>query len=233
MTEEAIAAGRAQICLSASQGLTRVEARIRGQVQAICDFFDVAPVERIWSRQLVSIRCAAAEYGANVDEILRWTASLTHLAAFEHADGVSPISLMRDIDEMHEALQQSGLEQQHKRRWNREQDQQEKSRRKRTSVGSEYAKKVRLVLCRDRLETGEHVENMLTSINIAYHWLDAAQLVHRLRDEFPSVYDLWLERFDGNEQEFRSGISGDLDEWSMDELFEVLVNKAPAPEGDG
>ena len=61
---------------TASQGLTRCEDRNRDQLQRICDFFGVHPVERLWSRSLLATQKSADELADMLRYIIQTTTPL-------------------------------------------------------------------------------------------------------------------------------------------------------------
>lgn len=61
---------------AASQGVTRCEDRNRRQLQRICDFFGIHPVERLWSRSLSDTQNVADEYVEMLRYIIQTTTPL-------------------------------------------------------------------------------------------------------------------------------------------------------------
>jgi transcriptional regulator with XRE-family HTH domain len=91
-----------------SQGLTRCEGRNREQLQRLCEFFGVEPVERLWNRGLLESQEAADEYADMLRFIIQATTAESNHSYYD-VDGVDTIALMRQVRQAYEiVVKQSG-----------------------------------------------------------------------------------------------------------------------------
>jgi hypothetical protein len=79
-----------------SQGLTRCEDRNRDQLQRLCDFFGIHPVERLWSRRLTELQNTADEYVDMLRFILQSPVPLDGIGV-RRIEGVDGESLKQQI----------------------------------------------------------------------------------------------------------------------------------------
>lgn len=87
---------------TASQGLTRCEDRNRRQLQQICDFFGIHPVERLWSPSLSQTQSLSDEYAVMLRYIVQTTTPLDGIGRMQR--GVNPDGLMALIRQSYEVL---------------------------------------------------------------------------------------------------------------------------------
>ncbi|EMB18010.1 helix-turn-helix domain-containing protein [Rhodopirellula europaea] len=222
-----------------SRGLTRVEARNKNQLEAICELLGVSPVERLWSPDLQVGRDEAAWYGAKVEEILNKTRSVTDFEGFVDISEDSIIEMAQMIDRLHMALKRSKekLAQQHEASLDerRERGDPFPSRTsndvEQLRKAMEYSAKLRQIF-RTRSEEDSYWESMaLDCIDILFYKKESRRIASIFRDSHLRMYEAWIAYFDMRE-EMEDAIALALGTYPADQVRSWLESHLPSGDSD-
>ncbi|TWT55474.1 hypothetical protein KOR42_28600 [Thalassoglobus neptunius] len=224
-----------------SQGLTRVEDRNREQLEALCEFFEVSPVERLWSEHLHNSQDGAALCEAKVKEILSFAHSLSEFSEFVPVGmelGTEPVGdLLALIDRLYTSMERN---RDYILRWHQRQMKSQAmmddslpeiallQNRKSAIEEIEYPTKLRAVL-RSPPEGFFEMSNLMRSlIDAGYHQKESQRIRISFRDQCPDVFDQWLTWFQ-NKEIFDFAIGAALAAFSEAEILDWLANHRPPP----
>jgi len=180
-----------------SQGLTRVEGRNRENLETLCEFVGVSPVENLWNPELLIQRDEASLYAAKVEKILRATRLSDNRFKYEPVAEHSVIELVEQIDLIHQSLEQ------HRETIGERQLQQADANRRsatsrRPSQPSEYAEKIRSLIRDDRPELRAVVAAILRMINGACDIQEGIQVEKQLKKNRPGTSERSFSTCGGN-----------------------------------
>lgn len=214
-----------------SQGLTRVEDRNREQLEKVCEFLGVTPVEEMWHPKLLDRQEEASGYAAKVEEVLRACRLNNEYFPYESVGEISVTDFVNQIEKVYEAFQvhRRSIEEGQRRSVERIQ---QTANDRRASQGSEYAEKIRSLLRDDRSELQQPISEILQLIDGACHFDDGKRLELRLRKEHPDAYKRWLSSFGGNVGEVIIELASTAPGQDEDEFLDYLADHEPPDKGD-
>ena len=215
-----------------SQGLTRAEDRNREQLEKVCEFLGVTPVEEMWHPKLLDRQEEASAYAAKVEEVLRACRLNNEYFPYESVGEISVTDFVNQIEKVYEAFQVHRRSIEEGQRRSIEATQKPKKARSSSSQASDYAEKIRSLLRDDRPELQEPISEILQLIDGAYHFDDGKRLEQRLRKEHPDGHKRWLSSFGGNVGQVIIELASAVPGQDEDEFLDYLADHEPPDKGD-
>ena len=215
-----------------SQGLTRVEDRNREQLEKVCEFLGISPIEQMWDTKLLDKQDEATAYAAKVEEVLRACRLNNEYFRYESVGEISVTDFVNQIEKVYEAFQvhRRSIEEGH--RLSIEATQKPKKARSSSSQAPDYTEKIRSLLRDNRPELQEPISEILQLIDGAYHFDDGKRLEQRLKKEHPDAHKRWLSSFGGNVGEVIIELASTALDQDEDEFLDYLADHEPPDKGD-
>lgn len=202
-----------------SQGLTRVEDRNREQLEKVCGFLGVSPIEKLWSDSLFRADDVASLYASKVREIMIGNSS----PADEHLDTEPIDALVYLIDTQYAVLD----------RKRRNESRQPNSKGKaadhqpgKAKQNADYPAKLRALLQLPATPFKFLTDSILPVIDGAFYKEVAEQVRLNWRKTYADRHDEWLEFFQ-TRIVFDLSIGAALESFSEAEITEYLGNYLP------